>query len=46
MLVTSSEFSKALTMSTAIKDKILLVNDMLDFTEQQFKDMWAEAKKV
>ncbi len=46
MLITSSEFSKALTMSTAIKDKILLVNDTLDFTEHQFKDTWTEAKTI
>ena len=31
------EFSKALTMYTDIKDKLLLVDDTLDFTEQQLK---------
>ena len=40
------EFSKALAMYTDIKDKILLVDDTLDFTEQQLKDMWIEAKAV
>lgn len=40
------EFSKALAMYTDIKDKILLVDDTLDFTEQQLKDMWTEAKEV
>lgn len=40
------EFSKALAMYTDIKDKILLVDDTLDFTEQQLKDMWAEVKAV
>ena len=37
------EFSKALAMYTDIKDKILLVDDTFDFTEQQLKDMWTEA---
>ena len=40
------EFSKALAMYTDIKDKILLVDDTLDFTEQQLKDMWNEAKTI
>ena len=40
------EFSKALAMYTDIKDKILLVDDTLDFTEQQLKDMWTEAQMV
>ena len=40
------EFSKALAMYMDIKDKILLVDDTLDFTEQQLKDMWIEAKAV
>ena len=40
------EFSKALAMYTDIKDKILLVDDTLDFTEQQLKDMWTEAKEA
>ena len=39
-------FSKALAMYTDIKDKILLVDDTLDFTEQQLKDMWTEAQMV
>lgn len=40
------EFSKALAMYTDIKDKILLVDDTLNFTQQQLKDMWAEVKAV
>lgn len=40
------EFSKALAMYTDIKDKILLVDNTLDFTEQQLKDMWREAKEI
>ena len=40
------EFSKALAMYTDIKDKILLVDDTLDFTEQQLKDMWREVKEI
>ena len=40
------EFSKALAMYTDIKDKILLVDDTLGFTEQQLKDMWIEAQMV
>jgi hypothetical protein len=40
------EFSKALAMYTDIKDKILFVDDTLDFTEQQLKDMWTEAQMV
>lgn len=40
------EFSKALAMYTDIKDKILLVDESLDFTIEQLKEMWVEAKAV
>lgn len=40
------EFSKALAMYTDIKDKILLVDESLDFTVEQLKEMWVEAKAV
>lgn len=40
------EFSKALAMYTDIKDKILLVDSTLDFTVEQLKEMWIEAKMV
>lgn len=40
------EFSKALAMYTDIKDKILLVDSTLDFTVEQLKEMWIEAKRV
>ena len=33
-------------MYTDIKDKILLVDDTLDFTEQELKNMWIEAKEI
>lgn len=40
------EFSKALAMYADIKDKILLVDNTLDFTEQQLKELWVEAEAV
>ena len=40
------EFSKAVAMYTDIKDKILLVDESLDFTIEQLKEMWVEAKAV
>ena len=40
------EFSKALAMYTDIKDKILLVDESLDFTIEQLKELWVEAKAI
>lgn len=40
------KFSKALAMYTDIKDKILLVDDSLDFTVEQLKQMWTEASHI
>ena len=40
------EFSKALAMYTDIKDKVLLVDESLDFTVEQLKELWVEAKAV
>ena len=40
-----SEGLNKYVMYTDTKDKILLV-DTLNFTEQQLKDMWTEAKEV
>ena len=40
------EFSKAVAMYTDIKDKILLVDESLDFTVEQLKELWVEAKAV
>lgn len=40
------EFSKALDMYADIKPKILLINNELDFTVNQLKDLWIESSTI
>lgn len=40
------EFSKALHMYNNIKPKILTVNSELNFSTEQLKILWEEAKRV
>lgn len=35
-----------MAMYTDIKDKILFVDESLDFTVEQLKELWVEAKAV